>query len=106
MNGQSGSRILPDEAAELVSRAAAGDSVAWGRLVSGFLPLIWSTVRQYRLTEPDAADVVQTAWLRLVQHLDRLDDPSRVAAWLVTTVRREALRVSRQANVMLATEDT
>lgn len=39
--------------------------------------------------------MVQTTWLRLVEHLDRLHDPERVGAWLATTVRHESLRVLR-----------
>ncbi len=49
--------------------------------------------RGYRLDQADAADVVQVAWLRLVEHLPRLRDPERVGSWLVTTVRRECLQV-------------
>jgi RNA polymerase sigma factor (sigma-70 family) len=96
-------RILPAEAAQLVQAAAQGDQQAWARLVDGFMPLLWSTMRRYRLNEYDAADVVQTTWLRLVQHLSRLDDEARVAAWLVTTASREALRVSQQSKRAVVT---
>jgi RNA polymerase sigma factor (sigma-70 family) len=49
------------------------------------------------LSEADAADVVQTTWLRLVEHLDRIGDPSRLGSWLATTARRECLGVNRRA---------
>ena len=98
-------RISPSEAAELVHAAAAGSEQAWARLVDGFLPLLWSTVRRFRLGESDAADVVQTTWLRLVQHLDRLYDATHVAAWIVTTASREAVRVSLHAQRTVVTED-
>ena len=78
---------------ELVRRAARQDADAWGRLVERHTGLIWSIARQYRLREADAADVVQTTWLRLLEHLDRLHDEERVASWLATTARRECLRV-------------
>jgi RNA polymerase sigma factor (sigma-70 family) len=45
------------------------------------------------LSDADAADVVQTTWLRLVEHLGRIHEPDRVGAWLATTARRESLRV-------------
>jgi RNA polymerase sigma factor (sigma-70 family) len=32
-----------------------------------------------------------------VEHLDRLDEPARVGAWLATTTRRECLRVLRRS---------
>lgn len=78
---------------ELVRRAAAHDASAWQLLVDRHVGLVWSVARQYRLSNEDAADVVQTSWLRLAEHIDRLTDPEHVASWLVTTTRRECLRV-------------
>ena len=90
-------RITPEEAAELVVAAAAGDRRAWERLVDAYVGLIWAITRSYRLSDGDAHDVTQTTWLRLVEHIDRLSDPARVGAWLATTARRECLRVLRQS---------
>jgi RNA polymerase sigma factor (sigma-70 family) len=89
-------RVTPERAAELVAAAAGGDNVAWQELVDGYMGLLTSTVRKYRLNDSDTTDVVQTTWLRLVQNIDRLDDPARVGAWLITTARRESLRVLGQ----------
>lgn len=80
---------------DLVRRAAAGDSTAWSELVERFAPLVWSVARAHRLRDADAADVSQTIWLRLVEHLDRLADPDRLAGWLVVTTRHECLRALR-----------
>ena len=38
---------------------------------------------------------MQTAWLRLLQYIERIDDPSAVRSWLMTTTRREAIALSR-----------
>jgi RNA polymerase sigma factor (sigma-70 family) len=76
----------------LVARAAAGDEVAWNELVERFSGLLWSVTRSYGLGTQQAGDVVQTAWLRLVEHIGDLRDPDHVGAWLATTTRREALR--------------
>lgn len=84
---------LVADPAVLVTAAAGGDRDAWGALVDQFGGLIWRVARSHRLSEGDAADVCQTTWLRLLEHIDRLDDPSRVGAWLATTARRESLRV-------------
>lgn len=81
------------DVAALVSAAVAGDQVAWDSLVARYTNLLWSVARGYRLETADAADVVQVAWLRLVEHLPTLRDPERVGSWLVTTVRRECLQV-------------
>jgi RNA polymerase sigma factor (sigma-70 family) len=79
----------------LVAAAATGDQEAWNALVGRFNGLVWSVARSHRLSPTDAGDVVQTTWLRLVEHLHRLDDPERVGAWLATTARHECLRILR-----------
>jgi RNA polymerase sigma factor (sigma-70 family) len=79
-------------ATDLVARAATGDQRAWEQLVDQYAKLVWAVTRSFRLGESDAADVSQTAWLRLLEHIDRID-PDRVGAWLVVTTRRECLRV-------------
>jgi len=93
------------EVAELVRAAADGDRAAWDRLVDRYNGLVWSVARSHRLSTADASDVVQTSWLRLVEHLDRLQDPERVGAWLATTARREALRALRHASRQIVTEE-
>jgi RNA polymerase sigma factor (sigma-70 family) len=85
-------------AASLVLAAAAGDQRAWDELVDRFSGLVWAIARAHRLGPADAADVSQTTWLRLVEHLHRLRDPEHVGGWLATTARHECLRVIRKAN--------
>src|SRR4051794_12438673 len=93
------------EVAELVRAAAQGDQVAWDELVDRYNGLVWSVARSHRLSHVDASDVVQTTWLRLVEHLGRLQDPERVGAWLATTARRESLRTLRLSARLLPTEE-
>lgn len=81
--------------ASLVRDAANGDKQAWNALVEEFASTVWAIARGYRLNAADAGDVSQTTWLRLVEHLDRIEQPERVGAWLATTARRESLRVLR-----------
>jgi RNA polymerase sigma factor (sigma-70 family) len=81
--------------AELVHGAAKGDKTAWNELVVRFSPLVVSVASRYRLNEPDGADVSQTVWLRLVQHLSTLREPAALPGWIVTTTRNECLRVLR-----------
>ena len=83
--------------ATLLARAAQGDQGAWNDLVAEHSRLLWSVARSFRLDAADANDVVQTTWLRLLEHLDRIEDPSRLIGWWVTTARREAMRVLRRA---------
>lgn len=83
---------------ELVAAAVAGDQQAWDALVERYTSLLWSVARSYRLPASDAADVVQTTWLRLVEHLDQIKDPDRLPGWLATTARRECLRLLHRAD--------
>jgi RNA polymerase sigma factor (sigma-70 family) len=79
--------------ADLLTRAAGGSQAAWDEIVRRYERLVWAVARAHRLDSADAADVVQTTWLRLVEHLGALHDPERLGAWLETTARRESLRV-------------
>jgi RNA polymerase sigma factor (sigma-70 family) len=83
------------DTAALVVRARDGDESCWDALVDRFAPLVWRVAQSFRLREPDAADVTQIVWLRLVDHLGDLRQPERLGAWLVTTTRRECLRHTR-----------
>jgi RNA polymerase sigma factor (sigma-70 family) len=80
---------------ELIHSAARGDQAAWNEIVERFQGLVWATARAHRLSHADAADVAQTTWLRLVEHLDRIRDPERLGGWLATTARNECLRYIR-----------
>ncbi len=84
-------------AGALVRAAATGDERAWSELVARFEKLVWAVARGHRLSTDDAAEVAQTTWLRLAEHIDRLQDPERVGGWLATTARHESLRVLRGA---------
>jgi RNA polymerase sigma factor (sigma-70 family) len=86
----------------LVKAASDGDQEAWNRLVERFASTVWAIARGHRLSSADAADVFQTTWLRLLEHLDRIEQPERVGAWLATTARRECLRVLRLADRQIA----
>lgn len=81
----------------LLAQAAAGDERSWHALVEQHTRLLWSVARSYRLDQADAADVVQTTWLRLLEHLNKIEDPTRLVGWLVTTARRECLRLLRRS---------
>lgn len=81
---------------DLVTRARRGDPRAWDLLVERYAALIWSICRRHRVAWPDADDVGQSVWLRLVDQLDAIRVPAALPGWLVTTTRRECLRVARR----------
>ena len=93
-------RPRPDQesdVAALVRSAADGDQEAWAALVERFSGLVWSVTRGFRLSHHDAAEVSQTTWLQLVEHLHDIREPERVGAWLATTTRRLCLTTLRKA---------
>ncbi len=94
------------EAGSLVKAAAGGEATAWEALVESFSGLVWSIARGYRLSSADAADVFQTVWLRLAEHLGRIENPDHVGAWLATTARRESLRVARSGARTVPMDET
>jgi RNA polymerase sigma factor (sigma-70 family) len=85
-------KLHPPDVTALMRRAAAGDTQAWERLVDQYARLIWSITREFKLMDTDAADVAQTTWLRLLEHIDRIEYPDRVGSWLAATARNECLR--------------
>src|SRR6266478_3526777 len=95
----------PADVAELVRRAAEGEKAAWNRLVDQFARLIWSITVEFKLAESDAADVAQTTWLRLLEHIDRIQYPDRVGSWLAATARNECLRNLAARKKVVLSED-
>jgi RNA polymerase sigma factor (sigma-70 family) len=95
-----------DRHAACLLAARSGDRAALNVLVAELTPLVWHVARGNGLDRSSAEDVVQTVWLALLRHLDRLTEPKALVGWLITTTRREANRTRRRgsAQVELAPE--
>jgi RNA polymerase sigma factor (sigma-70 family) len=93
--------------AELVAQCRAGRQAAWSTLVRRYQRLVYTVPRRAGLGDDEAADVFQACFSRLFEHLDRIEDAARVRAWLVTTAKRETLRLleARRRIVDLAPTD-
>ena len=92
-------------AADAFREWRAGAPGAMDRLVTVMTPVLWHVARASGLSEAAAQDVVQTTWVALVQHADAVADPQAVSAWLTTTARREAWRVSRGTRAAVTVSD-
>lgn len=92
-----------DEALVLACRQ--GDAVAWETLVRRYQRLIYSIPRRAGLNDDLAAEVFQRVFAILVEKLAAIEQPDRIAAWLVTTARRETWRLSRREVATLAFGD-
>jgi RNA polymerase sigma factor (sigma-70 family) len=80
----------------LVLACRRGEAMAWDMLVMRYQRLIYTVPRRGGLDQDQAAEVFQRTFARLLEHLDRIEQPGRIRAWLVTTARRETLRLIRQ----------
>lgn len=95
---------LAGRAASALTAYRLGDSAAMSALVDEATPLLWHIARQQGLDRAAAEDVVQTAWLHLVEAAERIEDSGAVLKWLITTTKREAWRVAREARRALPTD--
>jgi RNA polymerase sigma factor (sigma-70 family) len=82
--------------AELVARCQRGEAAAWRALVQRYQRLVYTVARRAGLDEHGSADVFQTVFARLVEHLPRLRDGDKLQAWIVTTAKREVLALWRR----------
>jgi RNA polymerase sigma factor (sigma-70 family) len=105
-NTESTSEGMADRAARAFRAYLDGDAASMGELIELLTPLLWHVARAQRVDAATAEDVVQTTWLRLVEHAQRVDDTQAVMKWLVVTVRRESWRlVKRQRATDVGIDD-
>lgn len=93
-----------EDVGALVVAARDGDVGAWNELVSRYERMLWWIARGYRLDDAEAADVCQTTWLKLVEHLEDIREPEKAPGWLATTVRRECLKLLRRSGRSVPTD--
>lgn len=89
-----------DPAVELVRRCAAGDPRAWDEFVARYSRLVHSIPRRYGLSASDSEDVMQAVFIAAFRSLERIDDPSRIASWLITSAHRETWRIGRERHTV------
>jgi RNA polymerase sigma factor (sigma-70 family) len=103
MDGKAMSR--DNDAAELVTAARMGDAIAWRKLVDSYSGMLSMRAQSLLLSREDTQDVVQTTWLRAIQHIGQLKQEDRLASWLSTIVTRESFKVIQQRRRELCTDD-
>ena len=82
---------------ELWDLILRNDQSAWCELVDRYKALVYGVGTYLGLSQADTADCFQQTWLSLYQHRRQLKDTSKISSWLVTTAKREALRLKRGA---------
>src|SRR4051794_447142 len=96
---------IEGEVALKVRAAAAGDRSAVEWLVREFAPAIRAVATRITRNQQDAEDVLQETWVRLLTNIQQVREPERVRAWLITTARREALRLVGQRGRLCLLDD-
>ncbi len=81
--------------AELLAASVAGDVTAWDGLVARYARLVYSIGLREGLDEEEATEVVEGAFLALLDASDGPEPLLRPASWLVTMARQEIGRVER-----------
>jgi RNA polymerase sigma factor (sigma-70 family) len=66
---------------------------AWSTLVARHSRQLYAVARSFAVDAGTAEDLVQTAWLRLLERVEQLRDPDALGPWLCTIVRNEARRL-------------
>jgi RNA polymerase sigma factor (sigma-70 family) len=84
------------EMAALVCRARTGDRSAMNQIVDRCTPMVRAVAHRYVSNPADVDDVVQDAWLSLVEHLDSIRSPAATRAWLVQVTTHAAWRNRRK----------
>lgn len=91
---------------QLLLDCRRGDETAWEALVHRYQRLIYAIPRRAGLDEDLAAEVFQEVFSTLLQNVERIEQPSRLHAWLVTTARRKTWRmVSRESGTQSLSPD-
>jgi RNA polymerase sigma factor (sigma-70 family) len=81
---------------QLWSGIHESDALAWSILVRRYEALVYTIATRAGLSLADASDCFQQTWLLLFRHKRKITQPERLSAWLTTTAKREAIRISQR----------
>ena len=81
--------------ATLLAEVREGRPDAWERLLDRFGDMVLAVPRDLGLSPPDCEDVFQSTWLALYRSIPSIREPGALAAWILTTARRESLAALR-----------
>jgi RNA polymerase sigma-70 factor, ECF subfamily len=82
---------IAQEEAELLARLRAGDERAFESLVESYHGTMLSVARTYVKTRATAEEVVQEAWLGVLNGLDRFEGRSSLRTWILRILVNTAM---------------
>jgi len=80
-----------DEVKELASRARAGDTASFSKLVRAHYRACYCTALAVVRLPEDARDVAQDALVAAYRKIGSCQEPARFSGWLLTIVRHQAI---------------
>ena len=83
---------------DLVLACQRGNETAWETLIRRYQRLIYTIPRRAGLNEDLSADVFQEVFATLFERLDKIENPEKLKAWIVTTARRKTWRLVSREN--------
>ena len=81
---------------DIWAKVRDGDPAAWRSVVERYSALVYTVAMRTGLSEFDAEDCAQHAWMALYRNRRAIRDPARLPVWLIRTTRREAVRMIRR----------
>ena len=84
------SELIVDSDADLLARLRAGDEAAFMELVDRYGPLMLRIALSHTPSRAVAEEVVQEAWLGVLQGLDRFEGRSSLKTWILRIVTNRA----------------
>jgi RNA polymerase sigma-70 factor (ECF subfamily) len=69
--------------APLVERLRSGEADAFAEIVRAWSPMMLHVARMYVSTDASAQEVVQEAWLAMIQGLDKFEGRSSLRTWML-----------------------
>ena len=87
------------EPTELIARARAGDTVAWGDLYREYAPAIFRFCRRAMPTREDAEDATMEIFMKLRDKLNQYDQSRSFTAWLYKVAANHCWDMLRRRKV-------
>jgi RNA polymerase sigma factor (sigma-70 family) len=86
---------------ELVEAIRSGGRDAqpeWNELIERYKRVVWKSIRSFDLRAEERSDAFQATWLRLLERIDQVREPERLAGWLATTATNEVRALLRRTS--------
>lgn len=84
---------------EIIAACRSGNDDAWETLVRKYRRLVYAIPRRAGFDEDDSGEIFQQTFTILFRNIGRLRQPGQIQAWLVTTARRETIRLIKKRRI-------